>query len=90
MRVIDRDEVAFIRQLKEAPGTDIYLCGGGAFAGFLFEQELIDEVIIKLNPLLLGRGIGLFGNSGKEAQLALVDSKSYDSGVVLLTYKSRY
>lgn len=90
VRVIDGDEVAFVQQLKEAPGTDIYLSGGGAFAGFLLVQKLIDTVIIKQNPLVLGRGIGLFGDSPTEASLTLAESKTYGSGVVLLTYDVTY
>ena len=86
VNVIDSDPVLFIRQLKQQPGSAIYLCGGGAFAGFSFENGLIDEVIVKLNPIVLGSGIRLFGESQREASLTLLGAKTYESGVVLLTY----
>ncbi|WP_128546611.1 dihydrofolate reductase family protein [Larkinella soli] len=90
VEIIDRDELAFLRQLKAGEGTDIYLCGGGAFAAFLLENELIDQLIVKLNPALLGSGIRLFGTSKKYVDLTLLDSKPYDTGVLLLTYQIRY
>jgi len=68
----------------------LVLCGGGAFAGFLFEHELIDELKIKFYPLLFGRGIKLFGNSTKAVDLALLDSKVYKNGAMLLRYQLNY
>jgi dihydrofolate reductase len=90
VEVIDKDEAAFINQLKATEGTDIYLCGGGAFAGFLLEQALIDTLIIKLNPIIFGKGIPLFGSSTQAVGLTLQDTKVYKSGVVLLTYGLDY
>lgn len=90
VHIIDSDPAAFVRKLKQGIGSDIYLCGGGAFAGFLYEQELIDTLIIKLNPVIFGSGISLFGNSNKKTKLQLLDSKQYQSGVILLTYLIDY
>jgi dihydrofolate reductase len=90
VEVIDPDEVACLRRLKEEGGRDIYLCGGGAFAGLLLDQGLIDQVVLKLNPLVFGRGIRLFGGSTRRVDLALVSSKAYDNGVVLLRYDVKY
>jgi dihydrofolate reductase len=45
------------------PGKDIYLCGGADLATTLFAENLIDEIILKLNPLLFGSGIPLFSGS---------------------------
>lgn len=50
-----------IRDLRESPGADIYLCGGGAFAGSLLQAGLIDRIRLKINPVILGAGIPLFG-----------------------------
>jgi len=62
------------------------LCGGGIFASTLLDSNLIDSLIIKLNPVLLGKGIRLFERSSRKADLSLIDTKIYKSGVVLLTY----
>lgn len=90
VKIINKEEVAFIKRLKAEEGTDIYLCGGGTFAGFLLEHELIDELRIKLYPLIFGRGIGLFGNSTKAVDLELLDTKVYKTGALLLTYQLNY
>jgi dihydrofolate reductase len=46
VEIIAKDELEFVKRLKAGEGTDIYLCGGGTFAGFLLENELIDELKI--------------------------------------------
>ena len=76
--------------LKASKGSSIYLCGGGQFAGWLLENELIDVLKIKLNPLLLGSGIRLFGDSKKQYQLALQGRQSFEEGLQILTYKIKY
>ncbi|WPP50371.1 dihydrofolate reductase family protein [Catalinimonas niigatensis] len=79
-----------IRHLKKKEGTDIYLCGGGVFAGWLLENELIDYLIIKLSPIILGSGIQLFGGVKKQTQNELIDTQTYDHGLIMLTYRIGY
>lgn len=90
VQVITEDELAFVRSLKAGTGTEIYLCGGGDFAGWLLEEELIDKLKLKVNPAIFGSGIPLFGSSKKAVDLILTDSKIYANGVLLLTYDIRY
>ena len=90
VEIVRENELEFIKQLKRGEGTDIYLCGGGTFAGFLFDHDLIDELKIKLYPLIFGRGLRLFGKSTKAVDLSFVDSKSYQTGALLLTYRLNY
>lgn len=75
--------------LKQQNGTDIYLCGGGQFAGWLFDHDLIDVLKVKLNPLILGKGVRIFGNSTKENRMHLVDTQKYDLGLQIITYSLR-
>lgn len=79
-----------IRELKKEDGSDIYLCGGGLFAGWLLDNELIDVLKIKLNPLVLGQGVRLFGNSKKTCRLAVSDCQSYGCGLQIITYRLDY
>jgi dihydrofolate reductase len=88
--IVERDELAVIERLKAEDGADIYLCGGGAFAGMLLDHGLIDQLVIKLNPIVYGNGIRLFGNSTRQVDLRLVSSKAYDTGVILLRYDLLY
>ena len=76
--------------MKKTSKTDIYLCGGGIFAGWLFEHKLIDVLKLKLNPLLLGDGIRIFGESKQSYKLNLTDTQSYDGGLVFNTYDIIY
>jgi hypothetical protein len=47
-------------------------------------------LIIKLNPVIFGKGIPLFGGNTRAADLSLVDTKVYQTGVLLLTYQLHY
>ena len=74
-----------VRDLKaEDTGKDIWLCGGGNLAGQLIEE--LDELIIKLNPLVLGAGIPLFSQELAVRRFALIESQPREGGVVLLRY----
>jgi dihydrofolate reductase len=55
-------------------GKDIYLCGGGALAASLFEEGLVDEVLVKINPVLLGSGKPLVSRLPRDTPLELLSS----------------
>ena len=83
-------ELKNIKNLKDQEGTDIYLCGGGEFAGWLLDNELIDVLKIKLNPLVLGKGTNIFGSSIKQHKLSLLDHEKFDYGLQIITYSIEY
>lgn len=83
-------DLSIIKTLKAKAGKPIYLCGGGQFAGWLLANELIDILKIKLNPLILGAGVRLFGDTTKQYQLELLDKQSFEKGLQILTYKITY
>jgi dihydrofolate reductase len=87
VKVIGENAAEIIRGLKTQDGKDIYLCGGADLATELFKEGLIDEVVLKVNPLLLGSGIPLLHGVGRHIELDLLGSKIYDSGVALLCYR---
>lgn len=82
-RSIDR-----VREIKEQASTDVYLCGGGVFAGWLLDHGLIDVLKIKLNPITLGSGVRLFGSSTQQHRWNLNDRSAYDDGLQILTFTS--
>lgn len=84
VKKVDLEE---IKKIKQQPGSDIYLCGGGQFAGWLFDNQQIDILKVKLNPLILGKGVKLFGDSIKDFKLELIDSETYDKGLQIMTFK---
>lgn len=75
-----------VSALKHESGRAIWLCGGSDLAATLFEASLVDAFIVKLNPVLFGSGIPLFGERIEQTALELTDSKAYASGHVLLHY----
>jgi dihydrofolate reductase len=86
VKLISEDAMGVVRRLKEQEGKDIYLCGGGELASKLFAEGLIDEVLLKLNPLLLGSGVPLSPKLGGPLHLELLSTKVYSTGVLLLRY----
>lgn len=85
--LVSENATEFVSDLKNSPGGDIYLCGGAEFAATLLKANLIDEIIIKLNPILIGKGIPLFAHIETPVDLDLFAVKRYESGVVLLSYR---
>lgn len=90
LQVVREEPAGFVRQLKAQEGGLIYLCGGGALAGHLLEHELIDELIFKVNPVVFGSGIPVFGESRKGFTLSMLDTKVYNNGVIFLHYAIGY
>ncbi len=79
-----------IEKIREGAETDVYLCGGGQFAGWLLDNQKIDVLKIKLNPLILGKGVKLFGASRQSFKTELLDTELYDKGLQFMTYKVVY
>lgn len=84
--VVDSDPAGTVARLKEGDGLDIWLCGGADLAGQLLDQ--IDEIHLKVNPVLLGEGIPLVRAAGLRP-LRLIGSEPLPGGVVLVRYATR-
>lgn len=85
--LVTGDPLSCVRRLKREGGKDIWLCGGGALAATLFPE--IDELILKVNPVLLGSGIPLFDGVVAQTALTLAERKVYDNGFMLARYRLR-
>ena len=83
-------DLKYIHELKDQNGSDIYLCGGGMFAGWLLDNELINVLRLKLNPVIFGGGTRLFGSSSKSVYLDLKESLDFEKGFKILTYDIKY
>lgn len=80
------DPVEVVRELKRQEGKDIWLCGGGALAATLADE--IDRLVLKVNPVLFGGGIRLFGDRPYlPRRLRPSAVTSFESGVVLAEYE---
>ena len=87
VQFVHGDIVGFVRQLKMAEGADIWLVGGGQINALLLQNDLIDEMILTLFPLVLGEGIPLFHGNHKMVNFELQSSKFYESGLLQLTFQ---
>jgi dihydrofolate reductase len=76
-----------INRLKNEGGKDIIVYGGSSFAANLIKHNLIDEFYLYLNPIALGHGVPLFESLNDWQRLKLIESKTFDSGIILLHYE---
>jgi dihydrofolate reductase len=80
------DEVA---ALKQQPGKDIYLMGGGTMLQLLFEAGLVDELRLIVYPLVAGGPNTLFADSDVRRAADLVKLEPLDGGRVRMDYRFR-
>ena len=85
--VIDGDVEAAVRDLKGQPGREIQLHGSGELLRWLLERDLVDELNLRIYPVIVGDGLRLFPEKGQTHDLTLVDSKVVSSGVTIQTFR---
>lgn len=85
VELISSDPLGAVRALKQQDGMDIWLCGGGSLAAALLDE--IDEVIVKINPVILGSGIPLFRRPEQPVSLELTDARVFAGGVAIHRYR---
>jgi dihydrofolate reductase len=90
VELVKGDALGFIENLKQQGFGNIWLCGGGELAGSLLKNKLIDKLVLKVNPIIVGEGIPLFGSVKTDLKLELVDMKQYSNGVIKPTYNIIY
>jgi dihydrofolate reductase len=76
-----------ISGLKRQTGGDISISGSGSLVRSLLQYGLIDELRLMIHPVVVGSGKRLFEEGGEQIALELVDSKTFSTGVVYLTYR---
>ena len=75
-----------VKRIKAQPGKDIWLFGGASLTTCLLNLGLVDEMVLAVHPIILGEGKPLFQNIPDRVPLTLTDSKTYSSGLVMLSY----
>ena len=76
-----------IESLKNSEGSDIQVWGSGKLIQTLLENDLVDELRLKIFPLTLGKGKKLFDNGTIPAAFTLTESSFTPSGVIVANYK---
>ena len=85
--LINGDVAEEITKLKQLPGKDISISGSGALVRSLLQGGLLDELRLMVHPIVVGSGKRLFEEGSDQKALELVDSKTFSTGVLYLTYQ---
>jgi dihydrofolate reductase len=86
--LVSGDAAEAVAGLKAQPGKDIVVLGSGDLMQTLMRRGLVDEYVLLIHPLVLGRGRRLFNDDARRTALRLVDSVTTTTGVVIATYRS--
>ncbi|MCA1623334.1 MAG: dihydrofolate reductase family protein [Acidobacteria bacterium] len=90
LEIISENAGEFVRNLKSETGKDIWLMGGGELAKSLLAENVVDEISLNVHPILLGAGLPLFPETGKQIDLELTECKSHKNGCVQVTYRVKH
>ena len=81
------DVAAAIGDLKAKPGGELQVHGSGDLVRWLFDNQLVDEITMLVCPVVVGQGTRLFPETGPDAALDLVESRSTPKGVTIQVYR---
>jgi len=77
----------FVSRLRERPGKDIWLMGGGELIASFLDEHAIDEFVISVVPVFIGDGIPLIARRHRHVPMDLRSVERFDDGVVQLRYR---
>ena len=81
------DVMAGVRRVKSTDGPDLVVWGSSTLTSVLLEQGLVDEMVLVVYPVLLGKGKRFFSDNADPRELALVSTKATSTGVLMNTYR---
>ena len=86
--VLKGDVVSEVSNLKRELAGEIVVVASFQLVGTLLEHDLVDELRLKIYPVVLGAGKRLFGETSDRKPMRLVDSRTIDSDIAYLIYGS--
>jgi dihydrofolate reductase len=87
--VLSGDVAAGIGELKAESEGELQVHGSGTLVRWLFDNRLVDEIILVTYPVVLGQGTRLFPDAGPDVALELVESRATSNGVIIQVYRPR-
>jgi dihydrofolate reductase len=87
---VSGDIAAFVTSLREQPGKDIWLMGGGEIIASFLDEQAIDEFVISVVPAFIGDGIPLIARRHRHVPLELHSVERFEDGLVQLRYRVQY
>lgn len=80
---VNKDVVSFTNKLKSKSGKNIWIIGGGELLSDFIKENLVDEIIVTIAPVLLGNGIPLFRQNNFQTLLKLNSINRFNQFVEL-------
>ena len=77
----------FVSRLREQPGKDIWLMGGGEIIASFLDEQTIDEFVISVAPVFIGEGIPLIARRHRHVPLNLLSTERFEDGLIQLHYR---
>lgn len=81
------DNIAQIEQLKASSGSDIHVWGSSEVVHLLLRHDLVDELRLKIHPIILGKGKNLFDKNANPSSFTLINHTVTPKGVFIAHYK---
>lgn len=85
--LVQDDPVEAMTRLKHQEGKNLLIFGSGQLISTLAQADLIDDYWLQLHPVVLGSGVALFREQTPRLDLALVEARPSEEGVLLLHYQ---
>ena len=85
--VLSGDVAAAVGELKAKPEGELQVHGSGNLVRWLFDNHLVDEIILLTYPVVVGQGMRLFPDAGPDTALELADSRATPGGVTIQVYR---
>jgi dihydrofolate reductase len=85
--ILSGDVAAAIGELKAKPGGELQVHGSGALIRWLLANDLVDEMILLIVPVVVGQGARLFPAAGPDIAFDLIDSRADSNGVTIQAYR---
>jgi dihydrofolate reductase len=82
------DLIEEVSKIKSQNGGDIIVYGGVSFDSSLIKEKLIDEFYLFINPVAIGNGMTIFKDLNEIQKYTLIESKTFECGIVLLRYEA--
>jgi dihydrofolate reductase len=87
---VSQDPAKFVGSLRESRGKDIWLVGCAGLFASLLKRSQVDDIILAVHPVVLGKGIALFPEQSNTVQLKLVSHKNFNTDLVVIHYRVRH
>ena len=85
--LINKDVATELTRLKQQPGKNISITGSPTLVRTLLRDGVLDELRLLVHPIVVGAGKRLFEDGTGTIPLELVESKTFSTGVLALTYR---